>query len=225
MQSQKQLMRRVQTFTDKFPYVGPVAWIVSLQYFIIQIIAARAWNSPYSITSNPISDLGNTACGVYVDRYVCSPLHGLMNASFILLGVTMMIGAVLIYQEFRETTYSGIGFGLMGLAAFGTLLVGLFPENTVSELHFFGALLPFVLGNIGMVVLAAVLDIPDWLRSFTLALGLLALAALPILVVHSSLGLSIGGIERIVAYPQTIWLILFGVYISRNHYMAAKTAN
>lgn len=218
-------MRRVQTFTDKFPYVGPVAWIVSLQYFIIQIIAARAWNSPYSITSNPISDLGNTACGVYVDRYVCSPLHGLMNASFILLGVTMMIGAVLIYQEFRETTYSGIGFGLMGLAAFGTLLVGLFPENTVSELHFFGALLPFVLGNIGMVVLAAVLDIPDWLRSFTLALGLLALAALPILVVHSSLGLSIGGIERIVAYPQTIWLILFGVYISRNHYMAAKTAN
>lgn len=222
MQTSKRLMRRVKTFSDRFPYIGPTAWIASLQYFVVQFLTARAWTTQFNFFVNPISDLGNTVCGQYFDRYVCSPLHVLMNLSFLLLGITMMIGSVLIYQEFKETNYSAVGFGFMALSAFGTMLIGLFPENTISAIHFAGALLPFLLGNLGMIILSQVLELPAWLRNFTLFLGLLGLAALPILAFHTRLDLSIGGIERIVAYPQTIWLIVFGVYISRDHYMTAK---
>src|SRR5271154_1655168 len=93
---------KIETFTDRYPLIGPAIWILSIQYFIIQFIVAAAWQAPYSWRFNTISDLGNSACVVYGGRTVCSPLHGLMNASFILLGITMATGAMLIYQGFKE---------------------------------------------------------------------------------------------------------------------------
>lgn len=114
---------------DRFPLVGPIFWMVSIQYYVIQLVVARAWTTHFSLTSNLISDLGNTACGQYSGRFVCSPEHALMNASFLTLGLTMIVGSVLIYHEFRESRGTAVGFGFMALAGAGTLLVGLFPEN------------------------------------------------------------------------------------------------
>src|SRR4051812_21773515 len=119
--------RMVAAFNDKYPMIGPLVWVLSAQYFLIQIIVASAWSLAYSWKFNVISDLGNTACGQYAGRYVCSPDHALMNASFILLGITMAAGSLLIYQEFKESRASLVGFSLMALAGFGTMLVGLFP--------------------------------------------------------------------------------------------------
>lgn len=206
----------IKTFTDKYPFVGPAFWIASIQYFIIQSIVALDWATPYSIFHNTISDLGNTACGAYGGRIVCSPLHGLMNASFLMLGITMISGSLLIYREFTETTNSALGFSFMAAAGFGTLLVGLFPENTISSLHVLGATLPFSIGNVGLLVMGSVLDIPQALRVFTLFSGMLSLLAFGLFTAHMYLGLGVGGMERIVAYPQTIWLIVFGMYISNN---------
>ncbi len=213
----------IKTFTDRYPYVGPLFWMVSVQYYIVQIIVASAWLIPYSLLHNTISDLGNTACGIYDGRQVCSPLHGLMNASFIILGITMMAGATLIYQEFTENKGSAVGFSFMAVAGFGTLLVGLFPENTVHALHTLGAFLPFLIGNVGMVVLGLSLDIPKTLKLYTLISGIVSLLALGLFVNNIYLGLDIGGMERIVAYPQTLWLIVFGIYISSNHMRAKQS--
>ncbi len=212
-----QPMQAVKTFTDKYPFVGPAFWGLSIQYYIIQIVAAMAWTTHYSIRFNTISDLGNTVCGLYANRYVCSPLHNLMNASFLTLGVTMMIGAALIYQEFRETEGSKVGFSFMAIAGLGTLLVGLFPENSVNALHVLGATLPFLVGNLGLVVLGAALDLPRSLKLYTLFSGFISLIALVFFTFHIYLGLGIGGMERLTAYPQTMWLIVFGIYISSNH--------
>jgi hypothetical membrane protein len=209
--------KMVEVFTDRYPFIGPIIWILSIQYFITQIIVARAWEIHYSLANNTISDLGNTACGIYSDRYVCSPLHGLMNASFIMLGIAMAAGSLLIYQEFKKSRASLIGFSLMAIAGLGTLIVGLFPENTVSGLHIFGAAMPFLIGNIGLVVLGLSLYLPKSLRIFTIFSGILSLLALVFLLSHQYLGIGFGGVERIVAYPQTIWLIVFGFYISSTH--------
>lgn len=208
----------IKTFTDRYPYVGPIFWMTSIQYYIIQIIVARAWASPYSLMNNTISDLGNTACGVYGDRLICSPLHSLMNASFITLGITMIIGATLIYREFKESRQSAVGFSFMAMAGVGTLLVGLFPENTINILHIIGATLPFLIGNVGMIVLGLSLDIPQVFRFYTVASGTISLLGLSLFSTQHYVGLGIGGIERITAYPQTMWLIVLGVYISRNHF-------
>lgn len=194
--------------------------MLSIQYYIIQGVAAAAWSIPYSLSANTISDLGNTACGLYAGRFVCSPLHTLMNASFLALGITMATGSLLIYQEFKKTRASLVGFTFMALAGIGTLLVGLFPENSMTSLHALGALLPFLIGNVGLIVLGLVLDIPKSLRYYTLLSGIVALIALGFFTTHHYLGIGIGGMERLVAYPQTMWLIVFGVYISSNHIRA-----
>lgn len=199
--------------------VGPIIWILSAHYFIVQYVAARAWNTPYSIANNPISDLGNTACGLYAGRFVCSPLSGLMNTSFILLGAFMTIGSLLIYQGFKKSTGSFIGFSLMGIAGFGAVVVGIFPGNINPGLHGLGAFLAFACGNLALVVLGAVLQMPKSLRYYTLFSGVFALGALVLYGSGVYLGLGEGGMERLASYPQTLWLIVFGVYISSNRYL------
>jgi len=213
------ISQRIVVFTDKYPLLGPLVWVLSVQYFVAQLVVATHWPVKYSWSKNVISDLGNTACGAYSGRYVCSPEHALMNASFILLGLTMALGSLLIYTEFRRTRASLIGFSLMALAGFGTVLVGLFPENTVAPMHYSGAFLAFALGNLSIVILSLALRREtDMLRLFSLLTGVLALTAFGMFLLHIYLGLGQGGMERLVSYPQAIWLTLFGLYMFRSHF-------
>jgi len=178
-----------------------------------------AYKYSYSLRFNTISDLGNTSCGIYSGRYVCSSLHNLMNASFIMLGFTMALGSLLIYQEFRRDRGTLVGFSLMGIAGIGTILVGLFPENTVSLLHTIGASMPFILGNIALIIMSLYLLLPSPFKFYTAVSGVVALFFLILFKTGLYGPLGIGGVERIVAYPQTIWLIFFGIYMTRNHYL------
>lgn len=168
--------------------------------------------------TNPISDLGNTACGIYDDRYVCSPLHDWMNASFILFGLTVTIGSVLLYHGFRQSIRSYTGFSMMALAGIGTVLVGAFPENGIGALHTLGAALPFLLGNLSLIILGLSLEIPRWFKYYTVTSGIIGLVALVFLVFQNYLGSGLGGLERVVVYPQTVWMITFGVYVSAHRY-------
>lgn len=208
----------IRIFNNRHPLVGPTFFIVCVQYFITQYFVAQAWLTPFSLSKNVISDLGNTACGFYVDRYVCSPQYAWMNASFIVLGLTMIAGSTLLHQNFRKNFGSFIGFTLMAVAGFGTILVGIFPENTISALHFIGALMPFALGNAGLVILGVSLPVPRILKMFTVLSGLFALIALLLFQNGIYLGLGEGGMERVVAYPQTIWLIVFGLYMTGDRF-------
>lgn len=212
------LVERIQTFHDKYPLVGPVLWLLSIQYYVVQAVVALTWSQPYSLLHNTISDLGNTACGLYGALYVCSPRHTLMNVSFVVLGITMLEGSTLIYHEFKKGRLSALGFTGMGLAGFGTILVGLFPENTIHVLHLIGAILPFFIGNLSIGLLGFALDTPKLLRAYSLVTSFVTLAAFVLFISHAYLGLGIGGMERLTSYPQTIWLMIFGAYISRNHY-------
>lgn len=208
---------KLTAFARRYPLTGPVIWVLNIQYFAVQAVAARAWAMPYGLGSNTISDLGNTACGSYGQRYVCSPLHGLMNASFVVLGLAIVAGSILIYQQFKGNLAALAGFGLMAAGGIGTVMVGLFPENSVSALHIIGAGLPFLLGNVALVVFSFTLPVPKLFRYYTLLSGIITLMALVLLLTGRYLGIGIGGMERIVAYPQTVWLIVFGVYASAKH--------
>jgi hypothetical membrane protein len=81
---------------------GGACWAVGVvQYAVAQIVAAEAWTRPYSLKNNYISDLGNTACGMFhvphgTPYYVCSPSHAVMNASFIIFGVLTIAVALLL---------------------------------------------------------------------------------------------------------------------------------
>jgi hypothetical protein len=45
-----------------------------------------------------------------------------------------------------------------------------------------------------------------------------SLVAILLFAVHEYLGFGPGGMERVAAYPEVIWLIMFGFYVSRSHY-------
>jgi hypothetical membrane protein len=130
----------------------------------------------------------------------------------------MVCGSALLYQEFKKSLGSRIGFWFMGLAGLGTVLVGVFAENTIGSLHALGAALVFVIGNVGMVLLGRCLDIPKALKIYTVVSGLISLTATFLFATHNYLGIGIGGMERLAVHLQTLWLIIFGLYICKNHF-------
>jgi hypothetical protein len=80
---------------------GAIMWIAGPVLFLIaQLAAQSAWRTPYSWMANPLSDLGAVRCqrtgsGYPLPRYICSPLHAVMNGSLVALGV-LLAGRVLL---------------------------------------------------------------------------------------------------------------------------------
>jgi hypothetical membrane protein len=184
-------------------------WLFNVQYFIVQIIVAATSTASFSLINNTISDLGNTVCGRYDERYVCSPDHGLMNTSFIVVGLTIIIGG-LLFAYGEQGRWARFGFIGLVLSGVGTIFVGLFPENSAGNYHALGASLPFLMGNVSLVILGLSLKLTRMVSLATIASGTLGLAALILFITHNYGPLGLGGMERLVAYPQTIWMIIYG---------------
>jgi hypothetical membrane protein len=148
---------------------------------IAQIVVQSAWVTPFSLTQNFISDLGNTACGPYPPdsgMYVCSPWHTWMNASFILLGLIILVGAALVRKAFPPGRFRAAGLMLLALAGAGNLAVGFFPEDVNITYHRLGAAAHFILGNLGMVALGiALVRRRPALAVYSIVSGLLGLLA------------------------------------------------
>ncbi len=206
--------RWAQQNSARYPKLGPILYVTSIQYFAAQLFVALQWTPPYNLSRDTISDLGNTACGTWNARYVCSPFHNLMNASFVALGITMVLGSVLVSRHFVNGRASKAGFAAMAIAGLGVIMVGFFPENSVSALHGLGAAIPFVLGNASLIILALSLKMPAPLRLYFFLSGVAALLGLLAYASSHDLGLGEGGIERVVAYPQTVCLIVIGFYLA-----------
>jgi hypothetical membrane protein len=203
------------------PRIGAIIWILSIQFFIIQIIVQSAWTTPFSLKTNYISDLGNTICGPYPvgsNMYVCSPWYSWMNASFILLGIIILVGAALIYRAFPVGRTRIVGMVLLVLAGPGEILVGLFPENVNITPHMIGAAAQFVSGNLGIVMLGIAIAATrrqTSLAIFSIIMGSVGLLATLFLISGNYLSVGIGGIERLAAYPLPLWLIVTGIALLR----------
>lgn len=200
-------------YSGRHPRLGPVLYLSSIQFFVVQVIVAWQWSPPYSVSRDTISDLGNTACGTWSGHFVCSPLHGLMNVSFVVLGMSMALGSALVARHFAGNRAAVVGLTAMAVSGMGVVVVGAFPENSVPAFHGLGAAVPFVAGNAALIVLASALRIPVFLRLYTFSSGALALLALVSYASSYDAGLGQGGIERVVAYPQVIWLVVAGLYL------------
>lgn len=207
---------------DRYPWLGPLIFVSSALYFFAQIAVAWVFHPSYSVIDNAISDLGNTRCGLYGSHLVCSPRHVLMNVAFVYLGIVMVSGSTLLYHEFSERRRperiaAFAGFLCMGIGGVGTVLVGLFPENTNHAMHVTGAALAIGVGNVGIFILGAVLSLPESMRRYMLVFSTVSATALFLFAFHRSFGLGAGSMERIAAYPETIWLIQFGLYMWHFH--------
>lgn len=205
--------------TERAGRVGAVVWMLAIQFFIAQVVVQLAWTTPFSLTENFISDLGNTTCGPYPldsQMYVCSPWHAGMNASFILLGLIILVGAALLNKTFPPGIFRAAGLLFLGLAGAGIIAVGLFPENENIGYHRIGAAAHFILGNLSMIALGMALRRVQGRRGlavYTAISGIVGLLATALFVSDHYLGLGIGGMERVAAYPLPLWLIVAGLVL------------
>jgi hypothetical membrane protein len=133
--------------------LGGCAWILTPLYFVGQILVQAAWTTPYSMIDNRVSDLGNTTCGTTVaNTYICSPLHAVMNVTFIRTGMLILIGVALTHSVWPPRHLTTWGLIMLGVAGAGTILVGLSPENVHIFIHVVGAV-NIPAGNVAMILL------------------------------------------------------------------------
>jgi hypothetical membrane protein len=215
-------------------YAGALALLSVLQYFVAEAAVIGAWagQQPYSRRTGYISDLGAVTCGVFDGRDVCSPAHVLMNASFVVQGIGMMVGAVLLGTALLCTAARPVAqfplapAGITGAAAMsaraltvaagaGTVLVGLVPEDAGSPWHGVGAIMFFAAGAVALVLLGWV-----WLRQTPLSWPILAcgLVSLGALVTGGVTGMEVaepGTLERFMGYPITIGTAAVGLVVAQ----------
>lgn len=196
--------------------IGYSAWLAgAVQFFVIHGITESAWVRPYSWRRNNISDLGNAHCAMQQEpepRYICSPDHDLMNVSFIALGALLVVGAALTGPLWRRGATAAVARILLAGAGLGFVLAGVAPADVNENQHFLGALLIMGTGNIGLLLAGVGLsnDVPGPLRWAARLLGITAITALGLFLSHHYLGLGMGGMERVAAFPLLLWTLAVG---------------
>jgi hypothetical membrane protein len=200
-------------------------WIAAgVFYLLAEIVAAQRFAPPYSFAWNFISDLGVTDCGIVIaGRQLCSPLHGLMNAAFIMEGISLLAGALLLLKPLSSKKHGFIYCA--GAFAAGMTLVGLFPgsfdqlKNGTGIFHVLGGVLGIFGGNIALLLspIAEDLHAPSAIRAFSKIAPVLGLAAAVILLIaqiKQTVFVFPPGIwERIGVDAIVLWEIVLGAWL------------
>ena len=202
---------------------GAVLWIATLQFFVVQFIVQDAWTTPFSLSKNFISDLGAVHRGEFPPGSgsdIYSPAHAVMNTSFIVFGLMIAAGALLIGHSLKGQTTDRLfkrSIAAFVAAGCGVILVGLFPEDTVIAMHGLGALLQVFGSSIGFIFTGRL-----WRRhgfktagSLSVLTGIISPVAFIITSVISMLhtpflGMYLGTWERIAIWPEPFWFMLTG---------------
>ena len=201
--------------------VGPTLWLFCFQFMILEYWVSLHCPFPYSRLQNYISDLGSVHCSTLstgfhtAARTVCSPLHAVMNTSFIVEGVLISAGALFMRKLLPPGKMVGVATVLFVIGGIGAVVAGLAPNDVNLRVHFMGALLILFGGSVGMMMVG-IATLAQAVSSrlfgaYTLASGLTALAGTVLTFRGITLGLGIGSIERVGFYPLPIWLAITGI--------------
>lgn len=203
--------------------VGGATWVVAvLQFAAAHVVTASAWDPPYSWLHNHSSNLANTQCGIFAvpngsPGYVCSPLHELMNGSFVLTGMLVIVGAILLWRVWPSSRLTDTALLLLIVMALGKILMGLTPENANIGLHLMGSL-NVPLGSIAVLLLSVVISHGHPALSIAgIVLAVMGLVGTVLSTLGEYvgpalyLGIGVGGMERLAACPAPVWLLAAGV--------------
>ena len=191
--------------------------IAAVLYVVTEGIAAWTFSPPYSYAHNYISDLGVPVCGAVFDgRSICSPLHGVMNADFIVQGILFSAAALSMFRLLlHPMKYAFLACAILN--GIGNVLVGLFPETSggqgqgASLYHVAGALLAIVFGNGASLSSASAfrtLDLGRVYRVASIALPIVGWFAFAMLVAAPGFVFADGVWERLSVYTITAWELL-----------------
>ena len=190
--------------TDSRYRWGGLAWVLTLQFFVVEAIAALRYGG-YSYTADVISDLGTAA----------SPARLLMNASFVVQGLLIAAGALLLGPGLSGTG-GRLARVFLVAAGLGVLLVGVFPSDGNATAHEVAAGVHFVAGAVGLMALAyGVRPRSEALGTTIALLGLLGLIGTVFFASVVYLFLDEGGMERVAGYVVPVGLAIAGAALWR----------
>jgi hypothetical membrane protein len=179
---------------------GALAWVLTLQFFVVETIAQLRFEGAYSRADDVISALGASD----------SAARQLMNASFVVQAALILGGALLLRPVLLRGA-AQVAPVLLGAAAVGVLLVGVFPTDGNATMHSIGAALYLVGGGLGLIALAyAVRPRSEALGTTLALLGLIGTAATVFFLTGVIDFLGEGGTERAAAYPLPLGLAVAG---------------
>lgn len=119
--------------------LGLILWAVQPLYLVVEAVAAALARAPYSLLHNTISDLGATTCTEIPypaqDVAVCSPAHAAVNASFVVFGLTVALGSVLLHPALPRRRSASAAIWCWVLAGLSTVGAGLTPVDRALDLH------------------------------------------------------------------------------------------
>jgi hypothetical membrane protein len=190
--------------TDSRYRWGGLAWVLTFQFFVVEAIAAARYGG-YSYSADVISDLGTAD----------SPARLLMNGSFVLQGVLIAAGVLLLGPGLAGSG-GRLARVLLVLAGLGVLLVGLFPSDGNATVHEVAAGTHLLAGAIGLIAVAyAVRPRSEGLGTTLAVLGLVGVIGTIFFGSAVFLGLGEGGMERVAAYVIPVGLVLAGAALWR----------
>jgi hypothetical membrane protein len=205
---------------------GALCWLLTAHIVAVELVVAATWRARYDFSAYYISDLAATTCtatkypdGVY--RWVCSPLHPLMNASFIVVGALVLAGLVLTHRFWPFGALATSGLALVTIAGCGIVAFGFVPETVNNHVHVLIGLVGFPAQGLGMLLLGA----SCWrarprVAVYSALCGAVGLVATALYFDGDDLGIGIGAVERIAVDPFLIWLVGMGVtmlVVTRRH--------
>lgn len=182
------------------------AWTLIFAYVLAELITATAWQTAYSFRHDTISDLGVTAC----TPNACSPLHLVINATFVALGLITILGAIGFRDYLPHGPRQWSIVALAVIIGLSTAATAAFPSNDGVVVHFLAVLPAFVSRHIVLILLTIWL----WKQRRLVAMWSAFCAAIGITgVVLLALGVQVGITERLVFYPLPTWMAVTGAAI------------
>ncbi len=154
----------------------------------------------YNLGTNALSDMG--AIG--------SPTFLLWNGQLLVTGILSFIGVV-IFLRSSALPIPNIrtAWVLYVLPPLGSIIVSLFPENSVLAIHAVGAFMVFIFGGLGSIYAYRFTKSP--FRYLSVLLGAVSLLAISLFGIPSVVGFGVA--ERLVVYSFNIWTICFAGYL------------
>lgn len=191
---------------------GLLLTVAGIGVFMGIITAEALYPADYSTGASMISDLGGSEPP---NSVVLEPSATIFNSVMTVGGVIILAGTLCCWLAARRKVIA-VPLALLGIGALG---VGVFPGDT-GTVHAVFAQLTFIAGGVAAILSALVVGSP--LRYLTVVLGAVPLVNLTLYIALQDdwfvSGLGLGGLERWIAYPVVLWLVVFGGYLmaSRN---------
>ncbi|MGA9870580.1 MAG: DUF998 domain-containing protein [Rhodococcus sp. (in: high G+C Gram-positive bacteria)] len=171
------------------------------------MFTAAAWNTPYSFARDSISSLGVTSC----DAASCSPMHDVMNTTFVVLGALTLVGAVFLHRHIRSGRSKKVILSLAVVIAVSTAATGLFPANDGTIIHWVAVLPGFLARHVVLALIAWHLWNERRLVALWSALCAVVGVVGAVLMLAQTLHFGLG--ERLALYPMPAWMAVTGAAV------------